>query len=60
MKDLKSLSKRFSDEDLVRKVLLSVTDFWNSKVTTIYKAKDMSRLSVKQLIGSLMTDEILI
>ncbi|XP_021773580.1 formin-binding protein 4-like [Chenopodium quinoa] len=58
--DLRSLGKKISDEDLVRKILRSLTDTWTAKVTTVYEAKDLSTLSLEQLIGSLMTHEMLI
>uniref|UniRef100_A0A803MU64 UBN2 domain-containing protein n=1 Tax=Chenopodium quinoa TaxID=63459 RepID=A0A803MU64_CHEQI len=58
--DLRSLGKSFSDEDLVRKFLRSLTDAWTAKVTAVYEAKDLSTLSLEQLIGSLMTHEMLI
>jgi len=58
--DLRSLGKSFSDEDLVRKILRSLTDAWTAKVTAVYEAKDLSTLSLEQLIGSLMTHEMLI
>lgn len=58
--DLKSLGKSFTDEDLVRKILRSLTGEWTPKVTAIYEAKDLSILSVEQLIGSLMTHEMLV
>uniref|UniRef100_A0A803M764 Gag-pol polyprotein n=1 Tax=Chenopodium quinoa TaxID=63459 RepID=A0A803M764_CHEQI len=58
--DLRSLGKNLSDEDLVRKLLRSLTDAWTAKVTAVYEAKDLSTLSLEQLIGSLMTHEMLI
>lgn len=38
---LEYLRKSFSNEDLVRKMLRSLTDSWKSKVTTIYEANDL-------------------
>lgn len=58
--DLKSLGKNFTDEDLVRKMLRSLTGVWTAKVTAVYEAKDLIVLTLEQLIGSLMTHEMLV
>ena len=38
----------------------SLTGKWLPKVTAIQEAKDLSTLSIEQLIGSLMTPELLV
>ncbi|XP_057252230.1 uncharacterized protein LOC130592092 [Beta vulgaris subsp. vulgaris] len=58
--ELKSLGKDFTNEDLVRKILRSLTGKWLPKVTAIQEAKDLTKLSMEQLIGSLMTHEMLV
>ena len=56
--ELNSVGKVFSPEDLVRKILRSLDERWIPKVNAIKEAKDLSRLSVEDLIGSLMTHEM--
>ena len=48
--DLKSLGKNFTDEDLVRKMLRSLTGAWTAKVTSVYEAKDLTVLTLEQLM----------
>ena len=54
---LKSLGKSYINVELTRKLLRSLQKNWESKVTTIQEAKDLTRLSMEQLLGSLMTHE---
>ena len=56
--NLKNLEKLYTDSDLCRKFLRSLPRTWESKVTAILEAKDLSSLKVEELIGSLMTHEI--
>lgn len=55
---LKGLGKVCTEHDLVRKILRSLPTVWNPKVTAIEEAKDLSKLSIDELIGSLMTYEL--
>ena len=58
--DLCSLGKTYTSEYLVRKVLRSLTNHWLPRITAIQEAKDLKRLSLEQLIGSLMTHELVL
>ena len=42
----------------VMKILRSLPSKWHTKVTTIQEAKDLTKLPMEELIGSLMTYEI--
>ena len=55
---LKALGKEYSSSELVRKVLRSLPPTWHTKATVIEESKDLSTLSLEELIGSLMTYEI--
>ncbi|GAV76346.1 UBN2 domain-containing protein, partial [Cephalotus follicularis] len=54
---LKNLGKSYSNQELVRKILRCLPRSWTPKVTAIEEAKDLSTLSLEQLLGSLMTHE---
>ena len=41
-----------------QKILRSLPRTWDSKVTAIQEARDLSTLKVEELVGSLMTYEI--
>ena len=57
---LKSLGRSYTTSDLVRKVLRSLRpkERWQPKVTAIEEAKDLNKLKLDDLIGSLMTHEV--
>ena len=55
---LKALGKRFLDFELVNKILRSFHKNWDSKVIIIQEAKDLNKLPLEELIGSLMTSEM--
>ncbi|XP_074315000.1 uncharacterized protein LOC141651177 [Silene latifolia] len=55
---VKSLGREFDSEDIVRKILRSLSDKWQPKVTAIEEAKDLSKLSLNELMGSLMAHEL--
>ncbi|XP_074293123.1 uncharacterized protein LOC141620050 [Silene latifolia] len=55
---VKSLGREFESEDIVRKILRSLSDKWQRKVTAIEEAKDLSKLSLNELMGSLMAHEL--
>ena len=55
---LKALEKRYSNAEMVRKILRSLSKAWHPKVTAIQEAKDLNMLSLDALIRSLKTHEI--
>ena len=55
---LKALEKEYSNLELVRKVLRSLSPTWHTKATVIEKSKDLSTLTLEELIRSLMTYKI--
>ncbi|XP_074300745.1 uncharacterized protein LOC141632058 [Silene latifolia] len=56
--ELKSLGREVESEDIVRKILRSLSDKCQPKVTAIEEAKDLSELSLNELMGSLMANEL--
>ena len=56
--NLKNLCKVYTNTDLCRKILRSLSQTWDSKVTSIQEARDLSILKVEELVGSLMTYKI--
>ena len=56
---LKILGKYYSNSDLMRKVLRSLPRSWKVKVTAIQEAKDLNTLPLEELLGSLMTHELI-
>jgi len=58
LNSLESLGKSYSDFEKVQKVLRSLPEAWDPKVTTIQEAKDTRKLSIDELMGSLMTHEL--
>ena len=57
---LKSLGRTYTNSDVVRKILRSLPRTWEAKVTAIQEAKDLNTLSLEELLGSLMTHELMI
>ncbi|GAV68999.1 DUF4219 domain-containing protein/UBN2 domain-containing protein [Cephalotus follicularis] len=55
---LNSLGKSFSNNELVRKILRSLPKSWQDKVTAIEEAKDLTKLKLEDLLGSLLTHEL--
>jgi len=49
-----------SDEKLVRKILRSLPKRFDTKVTTIEEAQDVSNMQVEELIGSLQNFELVV
>ena len=49
---LVSLSKSFTKEEMVRKVLCAFTLEWEKKTTLIEEANDFFRLSLENLVGN--------
>ena len=56
--DLKSLGRVYSNADLVQKILRSLPNKWDPKVTAIQEAKDLNTLLLDELLGSLITHEL--
>ncbi|KAL6329892.1 hypothetical protein AAG906_039805 [Vitis piasezkii] len=56
--ELEALEKTYTKVEKVMKILKSLPKKWETKVTTIQEAKDLTKLSLEELIGSLMTYEI--
>ena len=55
---LEALGKTYKELEKVMKILRSLPSKWDAKVTTIQKAKNLTKLHLEELIGSLMTYEI--
>ena len=56
--DLEALRKTYKESEKVMKILRSLPSKWHTKVTVIQEAKDLTKLPIEELIGSLMTYEI--
>ncbi|GKC44563.1 zf-CCHC domain-containing protein, partial [Tanacetum coccineum] len=57
---LKSLDEGYSNKNYVRKFLRVLHPKWRSKVTTIEESKDLTSLSLDELIGNLKFHEVII
>ncbi|GJU30561.1 copia protein, partial [Tanacetum coccineum] len=57
---LKALDEGFSSKNYVRKFLRALHAKWCAKVTTIEESKDLTSLSVDELIGNLKVYEVII
>ena len=55
---LKALGKKYTNAEMVRKILRNLSKGWCPKVIAIQKAKDLNVLSIDAFIGSLKTHEI--
>ncbi|KAL6342512.1 hypothetical protein AAG906_012111 [Vitis piasezkii] len=55
---LEILGKTYKESEKVMKILRSLPSKWHTKVTAIQEAKDLTKLPMEELIGSLMTYEI--
>ncbi|RVW25277.1 hypothetical protein CK203_114772 [Vitis vinifera] len=55
---LEALGKTYKESEKVMKILRSLPSKWHTKVTAIQEAKDLTKLPMEELIGSLMTYEI--
>ena len=56
--NIKALGKEYSNSNLVRKVLRSLTPVWHIKATVIEDSMNLSIISLDELIESLMTYEL--
>ncbi|XP_057496707.1 uncharacterized protein LOC130781518, partial [Actinidia eriantha] len=52
---LKSLGKVYTNVEMVRKILRCLPRSWGPKVTAIEEAKDLTKMGLDELLGSLMT-----
>ncbi|GKC73902.1 hypothetical protein Tco_1119785 [Tanacetum coccineum] len=57
---LKSLSEGYSSKNYVRKFLRALNPKWRAKVTTIEESKDLTSLSLNELIRNLKVHEMII
>nr|GEU97215.1 retrotransposon protein, putative, unclassified [Tanacetum cinerariifolium] len=57
---LKTLDEGFSSKNYVRKFLRALHPKWSAKVTAIEKSKDLTSLSLDELIGNLKVYEVII
>ncbi|GKB94538.1 hypothetical protein Tco_0980675 [Tanacetum coccineum] len=57
---LKALDEGFSSKNYVRKFLRELHPKWRAKVTTIDESKDLTSLSLDELIGNLKVYEVII
>ncbi|GAV77517.1 UBN2 domain-containing protein, partial [Cephalotus follicularis] len=55
---LKGLGCAYTNHELVSKILRCLPKSWEPKVTAIEEAKDLSTLSLQDLLGLLMTQEL--
>ena len=56
--NLRVLGKSFSNFDLISKILRSLPKRWDPKITAIQETKDLNIFLLEELIGSLMTYEM--
>nr|GEZ71105.1 UBN2 domain-containing protein [Tanacetum cinerariifolium] len=57
---LKALDEGYSSKNYVRKILRALHPKWRAKVTTIEESKDLTSLSLDELIGNLKVYEMII
>ncbi|GJU24325.1 zf-CCHC domain-containing protein [Tanacetum coccineum] len=57
---LKALDESYSSKNYVRKFLRALHPKWRAKVTTIEESKDLTSLSLYELIGNLKVHEMII
>ena len=55
---LLGLGEKYSDFDIVSKILNSLTNEWERKVLAIKEANDLSTVKPEELIGNLMSYEM--
>ncbi|GKA18682.1 zf-CCHC domain-containing protein [Tanacetum coccineum] len=58
--NLKALDEGYSSKNYVRKFLRALHPKWRAKVTTIEESKDLTSLSLDELIGNLKVHEMII
>ncbi|RVW74399.1 hypothetical protein CK203_058196 [Vitis vinifera] len=55
---LEALGRVINESEKVMKIVRSLPSKWHTKVTAIQEAKDLTKLPMEELLGSLMTYEI--
>ncbi|GJZ07012.1 hypothetical protein Tco_0540805 [Tanacetum coccineum] len=60
LKCLKALDESFSSKNYVRKFLRALHPKWRAKVTAIEESKNLTTLSLEELIGNLKVYEVII
>ena len=55
---LETLGKTYKESEKVMKISRSFPTKWDEKVTTIQEVKELTKLPLEKLIGSLMTYDI--
>ncbi|RVW35392.1 hypothetical protein CK203_077069 [Vitis vinifera] len=55
---IEALGRVINESEKVMKILRSLPSKWHTKVTAIQEAKDLTKLPMEELLGSLMTYEI--
>ncbi|XP_074297190.1 uncharacterized protein LOC141627886 [Silene latifolia] len=58
--ELANLGRTYESEDIVRKVLRSLTIRWRQKVTAIEEGRDLTLLKYESLMGILMAHELVL
>ena len=53
-----NLGEKTEDSKIVRKILQSLSESFRAKVTTIEESKDLVKIKIQKLIGSLQTYEL--
>ncbi|GMI85693.1 hypothetical protein HRI_002238600 [Hibiscus trionum] len=56
---LKGYGEAIPEEKLVRKLIYSLPESWDSKKTVIIEAKNLRTLKLDELMGSLLTHQIM-
>ncbi|KAL4384623.1 hypothetical protein GQ457_15G012770 [Hibiscus cannabinus] len=56
---LKGFGEEIPEDKLIRKLIYSLPQSWDSKKTAIIEAKDLKKLKFDELIGSLLTYEMM-
>ncbi|KAK8576057.1 hypothetical protein V6N12_063705 [Hibiscus sabdariffa] len=57
--ELKGFGDVIPEDKLVRKLIYSLPESWDSKKTTIIEAKNFKEFKLDELIGSLLTHELM-
>ena len=55
---LKSLGKVYPNAEMVEKILRCLPERWEAKATAIQEAKDLTTMTLEELLGNLMTYEL--
>ena len=53
-----NLGEKIEDSKLVRKILMSLPESFREKVTAVEESKDLDKIKIEELIGSLQTYEL--